>query len=259
MKKLTVAAQLAIGFGNVLALLLGILAFSVYQQNRLAELTEQQYRHPFAVSNAIARADANILRMARAMQDIVQSDNEVYIQKYAAQIDALEAEVQKDLALAKARFLGDKLDLEWLAASFREWKPVRSKVIELKRAGKMAAARHVMRTENAAALIKISALKTVVYDFAMNKAEGFRQNAAATRDAVMQMTLWIGLTMLLAGSALWLSIIRSLRRNCSESADKPLDAVGQGNAASDQLNPATRQNTAKHSPTVGGELEFVSF
>ncbi len=218
MKKLTVAAQLAIGFGSVLALLFGILAYSVYQQNRLAELAEQQYRHPFAVSNAIARADANILRMARAMQDIVQSDDAAHIQKYAAQIDALEAAVLKDLALAKARFLGDKLDLEWLAASFKEWKPVRSKVIDLKRAGKTAAARHVMRTENGPALIKISALKTVVYDFAMNKAEGFRQNAAATRDEVMQMTLWLGLAGLLAGIALWLSIIRSLRRVDRESA-----------------------------------------
>jgi CHASE3 domain sensor protein len=265
MKNMTVSMQLAIGFGSVLALLLGTLAFSVYQQYRLAELTEQQYRHPFAVSNAIARADANILRMARALQEIAQSNDDTNRLKYIAQVDALEAEVQRDLSLAKASLLGNQHDLDWLVASFKAWKPVRSKIIDLKRAGKTAEAEQVMRTENAFALGKISALKTLVYDSALNKAEVFRQNAAASRDEAMETTLWLGLVTLLVGITLWWSMLRSLRRigsepaAAAESTEPPFDEVGQVNRAGMPLQPMTRQNAAKPSTAAGEELEFVSF
>src|ERR1035437_10112218 len=114
MKKLTVVTQLTIGFGLLLAFLIGIIAFSTYQQNRLAELTEKQYKPPFTVSNAVARADANLSRMVRGVRDVALAENETKVQEYSTEIDGLEQKVMEDLNLAKERYLGDKADFDKL-------------------------------------------------------------------------------------------------------------------------------------------------
>jgi len=212
MKKMTIAMQLSIGFGLLLASLIGTIAFSSYQQNRLAELTEKQYRHPFTVSNAILRADANIVRMMRGMKDIALADKEAKIQKFATDVDEYEKSVQEDLALAKERFLGDKGDFDALNAKLNEWKPIRDEMIALKRAGKIAEAAEITRTKGAAKVEEIVELRKKIYAFVMDKAEGFQKNAKNVRDEALNLTLLIGALAVFMGITIGFVIIRALTR-----------------------------------------------
>jgi methyl-accepting chemotaxis protein len=118
----------------------------------------------------------------------------------------------QDLALAKERFLGDRTDFDALIAKFSEWKPIRERMIALKREGKTAEAADVTRTQGAAKLAEIAELSKKVYDFAMNKADAFQKNAGDVRDSALRLTALIGVIAVLAGLAIALAIARSLTR-----------------------------------------------
>ncbi len=232
MKNLTVAAQLSLGFGLILAFLIGTIVFSTQQQSQLATLTDKQYQHPFTVSNALARADANIVRMARAIRDVIQSDNEADIQKYAREIDTLEDQVFVDLRLAKERFLGDKSDFDSLIAKFQAWKPIRDQVIGLKRNGQAAEAVQIARTVGFTQLQEIAQLRKKTYDFAMKKAEDFQKNAHAILDRSLTTTWTIGAVSLLLGFLIGFLITRRLTRQLGgEPAEvaRIAHAISEGN------------------------------
>lgn len=199
MKHLTIAKQLAIGFGVLLVLLIGTIAFSTYQQNQLATLTEKQYKHPFTVSNAIARADGNIARVRRAVGEILLLNDAADIQKKQDEIAELDKKIQQDLDLAKAQFLGDKTDFDALKAQYQGWMPINQRVIAAKRAGNGAEATQLLFTEAATKLATLSTFRQKTYTFAMNKAQDFQTNAVRVRDSALQLTVALGLLAVLAG------------------------------------------------------------
>lgn len=121
MKHLHIAQQLAIGFGLLLLSLIGVSVFSVYQQDKLGALMVAEFKHPFAVTNAITRVDANVARMARAMRDITMAETEADLQKFTADVQVLEQKVFEDMALVKERFLSDKGHSDALVAKIRSW------------------------------------------------------------------------------------------------------------------------------------------
>ena len=88
MENLTIIRQLDIGFGLVFLFLVGTIVFFISLQNQLADLTENQYQHPFTVSNAVARADANIATIRRMVSDVVVLSSDVDAQKYDVEIAA---------------------------------------------------------------------------------------------------------------------------------------------------------------------------
>lgn len=156
----------------------------------------------------MSRADANIARMMRAVKDIVLSDTDADIQKFVDEVDDTEKKVLEDLAIAKERFLGDKSDFDVLIAKFKEWKPIRDDVIAQKRAGKTQEAKQITRTTGGAKLAEIAEQRKKVYDWAWKKAEGFQKNAGEVRQFSMQLTLGIGLLVVLSGVAIGIMFTR---------------------------------------------------
>jgi methyl-accepting chemotaxis protein len=204
-KNLTISQQLAFGFGLLLLFFIGTSAFALYQQSQLSTLTEKVFRHPFNVTNATARASTKIADIARAVRDIAIAENDSDIQKYVSEINTLEEDALKDLDLAKERFLGDKADFDTLIAKVKEWKPIRDKVISLKREGKTAEAIAVIHKEGNPKRAEIEAQRKKVYDWAWNKADAFQKNAGQVRDTGFNLTLIVGLLCVLASVAIaWL-------------------------------------------------------
>jgi methyl-accepting chemotaxis protein len=212
MKKLTVAMQLTIGFGLLSVFLIGTIAFSIYQQSRLAEFTEKQYRHPFTVTNALLRTEASLANMRRGMKDIALSEDEAMVQKFVTEVDEYEKLVLADLSLAKERFLGDKDKFDELIAKVNEWKPIREEMIAFKRAGNAEKAAEITRTKGAGKVGEINELSKEVYAFAMKKADNFQKNAQNVRDDARRLSLLIGVVAVLTGITIGLVIIRTLTR-----------------------------------------------
>jgi len=210
MKNLTIRKQLSIGFGLLLFGLIGVVIFSLYQQNLLASLTAAEFEHPFAVTNAVARADANTMRMSRAMISLSTSENETQAQHFISIVNDLEPKVQEDLALGKERFLGNKADFDALIGKFNEWKPIRDHVIALKNEGKMAEAIQLSSTAGATKLAEIEDLQKKVYDRSWQIGVGFQDKANEVRRSVQFWTFGCGVLIVLAGIALAYWITRNL-------------------------------------------------
>jgi methyl-accepting chemotaxis protein len=228
MNNLNIGKQLSIGFGLLLAFLIGTITFSMYQQDQLSVLTDKQFRHPFTVTNAVSRADANIARMARAIRDVILAESDVDQQKYAAEVNELESKVLEDLLLAKERFLGDKADFDVLLVKFKAWTPVLKRVIGLKHEGKTAEATAMLHAEGGPKLVEVNAQRKKVYDWAWKKAEGFQNNAKEVRQSSLSLTLFLGMAVVLLGIAIGVVITRSLTRPLQQAV-----AIARAVAAGD--------------------------
>ncbi len=210
MKNLTIIRQLSIGFGLVLLILIATNVFSGIQQSQLAALTDSQYQHPFMVSNAVARVDANTAKIRRDVSELVLFGDDATLAKSIAEIAELDQQIEADLALAKDRFLGDKSDFDALIAAYHQWAPINQKIIDARRAGQVELATQLIQTESAPKSAELIALKKKTYDFAMRKAEGFQKNAAAVRDSALQLTVLMVVLSVALGVAIAYYIARSL-------------------------------------------------
>lgn len=212
MSSLTIRMRMLLGFGLLIVMLAASIVFSLLQQNKLADLTDKQYQHPFMVTNAVARADGNIVRMSRLMKDIAMLKDDADIVKLMQQVDALEQKVIEDLTFAKSRYLTSPEEMEKLIQLFKTWKPIRDQVIALKREGKSAEAGELTRTAGGPKLAEIFVSSQKIYDIAMKKAESFHNNSSDIKTSSFWLTLLIGLITLLVGVITAVVISRSVTR-----------------------------------------------
>ncbi len=113
--KLGIDSRLGLAFGFPVALVLVMGMLSIQNIRDISDTTEMLYRHPFAVSRAMLRIDANIVRMHRSMKDAVLAEDAAALNESARLVRQLESEVLQDLELVKERFLGDQNDIIGLA------------------------------------------------------------------------------------------------------------------------------------------------
>ncbi len=219
MRQLHIGQQLALGFGLLLSFLIGISVFSVFQQDKLGALMGAQFKHPFAVTNAITRVDANVARIARAMRDTAMAESDTDMQKFTADIVALEAKVMDDMVLVKARFLSDKGQSDALVSKIRSWQPIREQVIQLKKAGQSAEAAQVVRTQGVAKVAEIHASITEIHDIAWKKAEEFQANAIDTQTSGRYISIGMGALCVLLGAIVAVVISRSLTQPIQQAVE----------------------------------------
>jgi methyl-accepting chemotaxis protein len=230
MNKLTVRSRLLMGFILVISFLIMMLAFAIYQQNKLADLNLKQYNHPFMVTNGVARADGNIVRMSRLMKDIAMVKDDAEIVKLSQQVDSLEQQVIDDLVFAKSRYLTSPEEMEKLIQLFKSWKPIRDQVIALKREGKGQEAGELTRTAGGPKLAEIFAASGKIYDIAMKKAESFQEASAQAHRFSTQMTWLAGIVSILLALVISFVLTRSITR---QLGGEPLQLIDIANQLAD--------------------------
>jgi methyl-accepting chemotaxis protein len=192
-----ISVRLAAGFGLLVlvTVALGVLAY--VRTMDLSALTQSLYRHPFAVTNALAEAKGEIIAMHRSMKDVAMAPAKADIDTAAADVDRRETEVVRRFGVVRERFLGNKSELDAADAAFKAWKPIRDEVIKLTRDGKKEEAGTITRTRGAAQLVKINEPLERMTAFAQKKAEDFMTSAQATADhvAVELIVTILGLTL----------------------------------------------------------------
>ncbi len=212
MKQLSVAKQVFLGYGIVIALLLLTSGLSLWKMNELASYTEKQYKHPFTVSNAMLRADGNIVRIHREMKDIALAQDAAEIAQRKQTVDALEKEVFTDLELAKSRFLGDPAQFDKAIQLFRDWKPIRDRVIALQQEGKTEEAIAITKTEGVKQTTALTTTTKEIYAFAQNKAESFQEKAKEAQSSAIAGTLIIAAIAAILGLATGYMIVKKIMR-----------------------------------------------
>ena len=150
-KNMRVGAKLGLAIGLVVMLLIATGLFSLNRIAHVGDLLEKFYRSPFAVTNAVARVDGEVVRMHRSMKDVALSKTPADLDKAVAAVDASEKKAYDRIKIIKERFLGDKSLIERLEKGLDDWRPTRQRVIALMRE-KLAGSVYAKRAERWATL-----------------------------------------------------------------------------------------------------------
>ena len=248
LSQINVGPRLGFGFATLMALMLIVSAFALGSMRELTELTSKLYRHPFAVSTAALRIDGNIVRIHRAMKDVVLARTTTEIESQMQITAAHEKQVMRDIQLIEERFLGDKRKVANLRQVFVDWKPIRQEVIALMLNDRRDMAAAITKGTGAKHVEKLNQTMEGFIDFASNKAMAFISNTEKSRDrALTTMYLLVGLSFVIAcGLAYFLarSILRPLS-DCSTivsrvaDGDLRVDATSRGGDELHQLIDST--------------------
>ncbi len=200
--------------GFILIILLFILVglVSYYEINSLANLTSTIYKHPLEVSNASLRANFGVVSIHRSMKDIVLADNKVTIEKLISEVNAEENLVIVNLNTVKEKILGENgKDLEFETRNlFIKWKPIRSEVIALVRAGERKKAAKITTEKGA---YHVSLLEKKIHSlnlYARNKAELFFIQALYVKERVTITTLVITITGIILSLIITYLVIKQI-------------------------------------------------
>lgn len=242
---LRLMARLSIGFGTVL-LLVGLVGFlALRQMDRLADLNQKMYRHPFTVSNAVLRVDANIVRIHRALKDITLSTTPTDLRHAILVMDALDGEIRSDLALIEERFLGERKMVADAKKAITGWKPIRDEIIARMYENNRWLAAEITKGRGAAHVADITEKMALLNEFAQSKAEAFfRHTRMVRKQAFFFMYLALSITLLSGGICTWI-VIRSVTRPAKAIAHAAV-ALANGDLS--------RQIPSYHSPDALGQM-----
>ena len=188
---------LLVGTLVLLLLTVGWLGYSAVTQ--VAELTENLYNHPFAVSTAVLRIQRDVLGMHRAIKEIVLAESIDEINRQQQFLTETEANVLSDFKLVQERFLGDPKLVQSAMRNFEEWRPIREEVIRLALAGRKQDALLLAQVSGNQRVATIEGSIAAVRDFARNKAQTFREDAKQKRDhTLLYLSLALGIALLLS-------------------------------------------------------------
>ena len=188
---------LLVGTLVLLLLTVGWLGYSAVTQ--VAELTENLYNHPFAVSTAVLRIQRDVLGMHRAIKEIVLTESIDEINRQQQFLTETEANVLSDFKLVQERFLGDPRLVQSAMRNFEEWRPIREEVIRQTLAGRKQDALLLAQVSGNQRVATIEVSIAAVRDFARNKAQTFREDAKQKRDhTLLYLSLALGIALLLS-------------------------------------------------------------
>ncbi len=192
----TIGTRLAVGFSIILLffLFLGTLAYQ--QSGRLWQITVDLYEHPLQVSAATRDIKADINSMHVYLKDIAIDKNlsDIEIEESISQIRALEASVYKKFEIVNDKYLGPKSDVENAYNLFKDWKPLRDKVIQLRKNGDQTAAYHAYKTDHVDYRERMFTQIQVMIDFAAGKSKEFFQSAENEKQ---QLLIWLRFSLLI--------------------------------------------------------------
>ncbi len=240
---LSIGQRMAVGFGLLLAFLLGTIGLSLWQQMRLAELTTIQYERPFTVGTAVAHTEANIARMNRALRDVVLAETNQAVDERAAEMRSLEDAIRKDLALARERIPAMQTEVDALLVKLDGWRPLRDEVVRLKRDGEYQDALTLVQGRVAASAAEMATVRKALSAHAEAEATHFLEEAHRTQRTSLQWTLTLGLAACGAALGVAWCITRSITRPLREAV-----AVARAVAGGDlqtSIPPASRSETGQ--------------
>ena len=222
-----ISTRLAMGFGLLLTLLTAFALLAIWNMQTLAGLTEKLYRHPMAVSNAILAADGNIVRMHRGIRDVALAADEAELRQAEEAIAGFEKQVATDMDIVRERFLGPKSMVEDIQRPLGEWKPIRERIIALKREGRNQEAVQLIKSEGTRKTTEVFKAVQALKEWALNKGASFHAEAQASRDRMVLIFLTVGGLSVVFAAVVGYRVSKSVTRPL-ESALAAATAIAAG-------------------------------
>ncbi|MBF0477375.1 MAG: MCP four helix bundle domain-containing protein [Deltaproteobacteria bacterium] len=209
-------------FGLIILATIAFGFFTISEMKKLSDQTDKLYKHPFTVTNAALRIDANLLRMDNRLGDAPVSQTKEELDTIARELNQYEKLVVKDLGLIGERFLGDKAKVKEFNEIFTEWRPVRDEVMARMRAGDKNRAAAAIADKSNGIKKRLDKVLGEFITFAQNKAAAFVANAKAEETKALLFTMVLLAGVLMAGVVLVFFMTRSITRPLKQAVDVAL-------------------------------------
>lgn len=170
-------SNISLFFALIILLLIAQGGFSLTYLKTIADQTENLYKHPYTVSNAVRDINIHLISMHRYMKDVVLAENEKKIRIASSLVNKHEQQVLINFNLIFDRYLGKSSDIQNAYKAFVDWKAIRDEVIFLKTQGKDKEAADITRNKGADHVALLNKETQKLIDFADNKAKTFLSNA----------------------------------------------------------------------------------
>ena len=174
----------------ILTVLIGV--FALIEISDVGQTVKNMYDHPFTVSTAVLRIQSNINGMHRSMKDVAIAESSEEREKAISLVNRIERYVLMDFDIIEERFLGEVEKVVDARNAFENWAFIRLKVIESSRNNMVNEAADITRNEGAEYVEMLSNKIQTLTDFAMGKAEDFKNEA---RHHLKQGIVFILITM----------------------------------------------------------------
>jgi len=183
----TIGIRLIFGFSIIILFFLLLGTLSYQQSGRLWQITVDLYEHPMQVSNATRDIKADINSMHLHLNDIAIDKNlsDFEFEESISQIRTIEASVYKSFEIVNDKYLGPKNDVEIAYNLFKAWKPMRDKVIKLRKMGDQPAAYTAYKIDNVDYREKMFAQIQVMIDFASGKSSEFFRSSENEKNQLL--------------------------------------------------------------------------
>jgi diguanylate cyclase (GGDEF)-like protein len=195
-RRITIAALILIGY-TLMLLAVGAMGwYGANSMNQLKNITQNLYEHPFAVSNAASDMKGLLFQIRNQMLQIVLvSARETNTENLQASLNELDRQVQTDLGLVRASFLGDQLRVDELEGHLREWQAIRAEILQARNRGDFVAAENLVKKQGNAKFAEVLEPLEYVMSFALQMGQQLTQDAHQQSNQIVNRMIWLSVLL----------------------------------------------------------------
>lgn len=197
-RRLTILTILLFGYGVMGLAVAGLGWFTLSSLYQLRAITQDLYVHPFTVSNAAANLKGSLFQVRNQMVQIV------WVQERTENLDAMERDIQEyelqiqsDLAVINAYFLGDMSRVRDFEAKLAQWNQINAEILAANRAGQVDAAERLLKLVGTAKFRELTLLVDYVLTFAREKAQRYVEQADRVSQDRMSNVLTLNILLMI--------------------------------------------------------------
>lgn len=227
LRNLSIGLRLFLGFLFLTLFTISIGILALWNSNQHVKIIDDIYNHPYTVSNSVQEIETNITSIHRSIKDIVLANDASEINLEINSINEQEKEINRLFTIITNEFLGDLNDVTTAWNSFKEWKPIRSEVIQLVKTGTKDQAAQITKGKEALHILELNKKIKKMKDFANQKADSFRNKAIQQGQFLFLIIFLILIISTLVSIYISFKITQSIRRPIKKM-NKVSEAIQQG-------------------------------
>jgi PAS domain S-box-containing protein len=215
MSKLSLTKLLYTGLFTGIAVVFSISGFAIWQNSTTSKLINDMHEYPFITTNTAMDIRSNVrllweINTKAAYQDVLPND----VNK---QIADIENNIDKDFAILKMQYLGNKSDVEDIEKEFSKLKLLTHKAVELKSIDGAKRTAKYLEANEAEKTYKLT-IKEIndVIGFAKSKALEFKKQANEMHEQEIRNNMLFSMFVLLLGAIVGLIMMRYIRKEFAE-------------------------------------------
>ena len=213
LKDMTVAAQMRLAPGVMLALLLALAVLAIVQTENLWQRTRTLYDHSLVVRRAVGDFQAAALTMRIAMRDFNLAGNETGRRGALENLAAAEDDARRQLDILQARYTGPAADIDELRRALARWSGLQGDALSQIQAGRAAAVLDRIRETGDIGLARGRLMNQLdkISDLSRRNADRLFAESAALKEAQLRQAAAAGFCALLLALFLSWRLIRAVR------------------------------------------------